>query len=326
VLLIFLAVSVLAQTDSVFYLKTLQSPILTKSVTPGLSIDRCWKYKKGDNQQWADTNFDSKDWKYSSTALVLSKLPEGYFDNCGWFRLRIHVDSTLLNQPLALMFNQIGATEVYLDGKLIIKIGKIHPTDISKDELISPSFEPHAIVFTGGNQHLIAVRYHNKDALKDYQSQLIEVTGFEMKIGEFDKVISFLKNDGFFFKGVMVFYFAFFLALAILHILLFSFYPKNKSNLYYSGFALFFGFIFLAQALLQITDDPLVIKDVLRFGPYLPLFYASSLLAMLYTIFYKKILKVLWLWITLMIIYLVSYEMHYTIKFLNQLLTAFICN
>lgn len=319
-----MSIILLGQTDSVFKLTTLRGPVFTKSVTPGIDLNHCWKFQKGDNSLWADTNFSDKSWKYSSTQLPIKEFPQGYFENCVWFRLWILADSQFLDKPIALMVNQLGASEIYLDGKLVKSLGKIDPGDPKKDESIHSAFEPHAIVLKGGKKHLIAVRYRNKDAVQDFKSNLISETGFEMKLGEIDDAVSFLKNDSFFYKAIMVFYFAFFLALGILHLLLFSFYPKNKSNLYYSGFTLFFGMIFLLQALLQITNDTNVIKNILKIGPYLPLFYSASILAMLYSIFYKKILKVLWLWIGLMIIYLVTHELNINIRILNQVLTAFV--
>lgn len=320
----FLVLNYFSQSDSVFTIDRLTDLNPNQGIIPGISLNHCWKYQKGDNSSWADTNYIDKDWKYLNTVLDLDELPKKTFENCGWFRLRIKVNSQFLNKPLAFMANQLGASEIYLDGKLIIKLGKIDPNDISKDTMITPSYSPRLITFTGGNSHLIAIRYHNRDALSNLNTKLHLNSGFDIKLCDFDTALNYFQNNSFFYKAIMVFYFAFFLALGVLHLLFFSFYPKTKSNLYYSVFALCFGFVFLVQVLLQITDDPDLLKNILSLTPYVPLFYSAALLAMLYTIFYNKILKVLWVWIGLMIVYIISFELKMPIKILSNLLTLFV--
>ena len=323
-LLNFLAVSLFSQTDSVFKLTTLTVPLTTHSVAPGIVLNHCWKYQKGDDIKWADTSYNDKDWKYSSTELIFKESSKGYFENCGWFRLRIHVDSQLLNKPIAFMIDHLGASEIYLDGKLITSFGKIDATDIIKDEMYYPSYEPRAFIFKGGCEHLLAVRYHNTNAIQDSESKLVPAAGFEIKLGDLNESISYLRNDSFFYKGIMVFYFAFFLALGILHLLIFIFYPENKSNLYYTIFAFAFGLVFMVQAFSQITHNPGLIRSIISFSPIVPLFYSFGILAMLYTIFYSKILKILWVWVGLMIAYIISLKLKMPIPFISNLLTLFV--
>ena len=323
-LLNFLAVAIYAQKDSVFHLTTLTETQVNKAIAPGINLNHCWKYQKGDNTIWADTNFNDRSWKYLNTELDLGKLPAGTFENCGWFRLRISVDSQFLNKPIAFMINHFGTSEIFLDGQRILQYGKIDSNNILNDEVISPSYAPNLITFSGSKEHLIAVRYRNKNALKDFESKIFPSLGFEIKLCSYSRALAYLQNESFFYKAIMVFYFAFFLALAILHFLIFAFYPQSKSNLYYSIFTLFFGNVFLAQALLQITDDPDLIKNILRAGAYIPLFYSFGLLAMLYTIFYGRILKILWVWVGLMVTYLILHELKIPFKILNQILTGFV--
>jgi hypothetical protein len=44
----------------------------------------------------------------------------------GWFRLHFTLDSTLRKESLALLVEQIGASEIYLNGHLIASYGRLH--------------------------------------------------------------------------------------------------------------------------------------------------------------------------------------------------------
>ena len=46
----------------------------------------------------------------------------------GWFRLYITIDSGLLNKPIALNVIHMGASEVYIDGKLFARFGTVGNT------------------------------------------------------------------------------------------------------------------------------------------------------------------------------------------------------
>jgi hypothetical protein len=78
--------------------------------------------------------------------------------------------------------------------------------------------------------------------------------------------------------------------------MLWLYYRPNRSNLYYSIFALAFGFTFVWLTVQQNFLYPDTITFYQKLGSYLPNIYAPALLAMLYTIFYKRILKIFWLW------------------------------
>ena len=86
---------------------------------------RNWKYHAGDNSAWADPELDDSLWETVDTRLKSDKLPKDGWRGIGWFRLHVAVDSTLWNKPLALIYHQTGAAEIYLDGKLIYTFGKV---------------------------------------------------------------------------------------------------------------------------------------------------------------------------------------------------------
>jgi len=54
-----------------------------------------WKFHAGDNREWAKPRFDDSSWELISTGLRQNQLPEGGWQDVGWFRLYIVVDSSL---------------------------------------------------------------------------------------------------------------------------------------------------------------------------------------------------------------------------------------
>src|SRR5262245_7506550 len=92
-----------------------------------------WKYHPGDpaagNPAWSDAQFDDRDWEtLNGTAITLDRIPKSGWRGLGWFRLRLNSDPALAQQPLALVMVHYGASEVYLDGKLVQRFGRVGTT------------------------------------------------------------------------------------------------------------------------------------------------------------------------------------------------------
>ena len=83
-----------------------------------------WKFKAGDNPDWAKPDFNDSSWQSINLFKDLNDVP-GILpkNNIVWFRMRLATDSTLLNKQLVMRIYQSGASEVYLEGKLIHRLG-----------------------------------------------------------------------------------------------------------------------------------------------------------------------------------------------------------
>ena len=182
-LLLFLPAFTFSQTDSVFKLILPKEKKDYRS-SPATKLDRFWKYHKGDNTQWAAPDFNDKDWKNYDTKLEVDTLPAGTFEGIGWFRIHLEVDTALVNTTLGFMILQFGATEIYLDGKLIHAFGKIDSKDPKKEERYNPLYLPVDIRFENSRRHILAIRYSDTKAAEDVKAGRRTTAGFEAKIGK----------------------------------------------------------------------------------------------------------------------------------------------
>ncbi len=105
----------------------------------GILLNKGWKYHQGDNPLWAQATFDDHDWQAIDPTQDIYNLPQLWQTNIGWFRLHFSVDNVLSQQSLALLVQQTGATEIYLNGKLIQQLGRISdkPEEVQAMTLLS---------------------------------------------------------------------------------------------------------------------------------------------------------------------------------------------
>ncbi len=110
-----------------------------------------WRFQKGDNAAWAEPGFDDASWPLmTGNNLNLPDLnPLTKKGEIAWFRKRVKADNNLLD-ALVLNIYQTGASEIYLDGKLIHKLGEV-------------SSNPDEVVFYNPNGELLALPLQTKE-------------------------------------------------------------------------------------------------------------------------------------------------------------------
>ena len=195
-----------------------------------LELFEGWKYQIGDDSSWADPSFNDTDWKTINPFLRKEDFEKLKWTGNIWFRNHIYVDSSLLNKTFGLIFFNTGAAEIYLNGELLYRFGKVGST--REEETILTNRTPKHIQFSGGEEQIIAVRYSNHRA-KELIRYNIPV-GFRAELGNLDVYVSDRMEVVRSLSIHQMAFSAFALAFAIVHFLLFIFYPKSKENLYYS--------------------------------------------------------------------------------------------
>ena len=249
-----------------------------------------WKYRPGDNPEWANPTFDDTWWVSTGTELSLNEIPWSGWEGIGWFRLHLSVpDERLWHTPLALqVMYHAGASEIYLDGELIYKFGKVGTRKEEED----PYWErdPQVISFSGKTDHVIAVRYSNFSS-----HQLTPVLGFALGIGPLNSGIKSRVNtvrSGTTFQMVCT---AIPIFMMLQHLLLFFFYPRARENLY---FALSTGsigaFVFLIFQFFLVATGVTQTLYLMRLLVCVYVLMFLSGMLFLYTLFYPKLPKLSW--------------------------------
>ncbi|HYP50223.1 MAG TPA: SpoIIE family protein phosphatase, partial [Pyrinomonadaceae bacterium] len=197
-----------------------------------------WKYQAGDNIQWAAADFNDSDWKQISNSEINADPTKalGDWNGRAWFRLRITVDESIVNQPLAFRMWHWGASEIYVDGRLVQSFGVI---ERESDIEYNPRGVFFPVVFTSSGEHTIAVRYSFKAASDltggrgKWLSEGGFMPGFRLVI-EPGNDAAFKLEKRFSQNWLEYVFIGLLCALALIHLLLFVFYPRAAGNLYYS--------------------------------------------------------------------------------------------
>jgi len=289
ILLIFLFFSQLpicySQDENTYRLTNLTDTIIT--------FDIPWKYQAGDDTTWAATDFPDQKWDTLSTTLNMSSVSDSVFPGKGWFRLHLSIDSGLMDKTHILLMNHKGASEIYHNGIRLKRSGRLGINDMEK-RYRDPANLPIPIHFNNQEHQVIAVRYVNEDAYKAYKKFRREEAGFTLRITDLATATTSL--IGIALGGnIVISLFIIFFVLGGLHLLLFLFFPDNKSNLYYSVFALGLALV--------IFSSYLEIAFIFRPGFSLAFEYYVELIvpmifvllmALVYSLFYEKFPVIFW--------------------------------
>ena len=116
-LLLFFIPKTFAQTGRVFHLNKLSK---NDTLLSG------WAFHPGDNPRWAGPAYDDSKWKPVDPGQDVDHFED--LKNAGilWLRVHVLVDSSLAGKTLAMRIAQYTASEIYLNGKLIARYGKVN--------------------------------------------------------------------------------------------------------------------------------------------------------------------------------------------------------
>ncbi|MBK9706115.1 MAG: SpoIIE family protein phosphatase [Acidobacteria bacterium] len=213
-----------------------------------------WKYSPNDDQRFADPQFDDRAWATLASSAKPQDSPSGWH-GIGWFRLHLRIAPELANVALNLEMAHLGASEVYLNGKLIRRFGIVGKT-LADEKGFTPNAQPLGVVLQADSEQVLAVRYSIQQAADPNSffawfmlqggenANGITGIGLHSRFREFGAAAS-QRGVGY---GVWPFPFGYlavqstaFLAFGILHLLLFAFFARQRSNLFYGLFLLGFG-------------------------------------------------------------------------------------
>jgi class 3 adenylate cyclase len=215
-----------------------------------------WLFHSGDDSVFSRPNLDETGWdSVGSPRLAFHPNQANKFKGIGWLRLHIMVDSSLTGRPLGLAMTQLGASEIYIDGKLVKRYGVIGRTKDSC-KYFNPQRVPFTIVFDTAGEHVLAVRYANYAAHRNYKVYLYSDAAFRLTLAEADGYIRGILDNAVALTFVFILLSGIFIALSLLHLMLFLYYRAAKSNLYFSIFCLSLSLLFYAAFLTKYASFP----------------------------------------------------------------------
>jgi signal transduction histidine kinase len=227
----------------------------------------------------------------------------------GWFRLHLAVPPEMRNRVLSFAVTQVGNTEFYFDGRLIRTLGGFGAEDEATKVNVAdvPVLTP--VAFDDRPLHVIAVRFSTFDDIgyrfPDHDKH--GRGGFDVALGDPDAVMA--QRTGFLRERLKHHWVpaATAFTIALLHLLLFAFYPRQIANLYYALFTMSAGMIaYLPTRYLMLTDA----ADVASWFKWVQIsLILCSLTGMrfLYAIFYDRMPKIFWLWVGVGIVFAVAF-------------------
>jgi len=247
----------------------------------GLGVQ--WRYHAGDKQEWANPDFDDSSWELVRSVLGPNDPPKDGWQGVGWFRLHIVVDSMFI-KPLGLSIMQAGVSQLYLDGTLIYTFGE-HSDDWTG--------VPKTLTFDEKKRHVIAVRYSNLTVNKFHRAGWN--AGFALHLGNVNRIAEDRIRRERTYISYQMFFTSLPLGIGLLFLILFTFFPGLRQNLYFALFLFSFAAIVFFDYQATLATHMGQELFYLRMHRAMNILFTLSLLRFLYSLFYKAVPKQFWI-------------------------------
>ena len=260
-----------------------------KSFMIGARFPHEWRWYQGDKHYYALPSFDDSDWKRIRKRSDMKTLNADW-SRVMWFRAHLYIDSALRYTTIALMTDQVGAAEYYVNGRLITALG--NPSqDPKKESVISSKGKP--VVFQLGEEthYVLAVRYSFTQFPLGVSvvPAIANNVPISMRFAPLDEAIVMQRKKESYFSVRYLVAVGMTFGLALLHIALFAYYPQQKFHILYAVFTLLVSLRFLTVFMLQLAETH---PGVDLFFQQLPNLYNNAIpfacWLFFYSLFYKR--------------------------------------
>ncbi|HEX8505905.1 MAG TPA: ATP-binding protein [Hymenobacter sp.] len=223
-------------TPDTAVLRVNRRPLAEDLYYGGLLLAPGWRYHSGDNPAWARPDFDASAWEAFDPRQDLHELPPRLRTGIGWLRLRFRPADSLRLRALRLHVLGYGAWEVYLNGRLVQRLGTVrpNPTRVPAPDQLPPIEVPSS----GPAKQVLAIRF------APWQSPLLRLSAgntvrplLQVRLRDeaqdrqqtaADVVDTMVRCAAAAIFGL----------LTLLHLAFFRYYPAQRANLYFAFFAL----------------------------------------------------------------------------------------
>ena len=228
----------------------------------GLVLDNGWKFMRGDDKDWAANIYNDSTWMNINPVADVTTFRQLIGDSICWLRFHISLDSSFGNQPVYIHVVQNAATEIYLDGKLLIRYGNVS-LNRQQVKAYNPINQSVPLVFNFSGDHVVAVRLCLPNYITDYVYPSLNNELFKMRIGLWSQQQQ--RTDSFHNSfGMTVTKAAIFIIVLLLHFAFYFVYRKEKVNLWLGVFDLFNAAGYVLYALLVYKIHDVDLSNMLR--------------------------------------------------------------
>ncbi|GAB3989465.1 hypothetical protein GCM10028807_14430 [Spirosoma daeguense] len=217
----------------------------------GLLLNMAWKWHMGDNSDWAKPQFNDARWDTLTPTRTIGSIHQLPQQGIGWLRIRFHVAPQLRGKPISIILEQSGATELFLNGKLVARNGLIS----LQKQLVASAYHENIpfVSLNADSVQLLAVRYA-------FSTQRLPVLSrhfsfLQVSVGPF-KLAQDVSQNQLSRSLLETLLFSIFLALGLLQLLLFLASIEQRAALYLGLFLVTQGITHLlaADLLIDVLD------------------------------------------------------------------------
>lgn len=218
------------------------------SFRSGFYFSGDWKFKPGDDPQYKQPGWPDRGWVSINTKTLKKTTNDTAYRGIAWLRYHFRVDTSVLYRPLSIVMRQQGASEIYLDGKLLCALGKIGTNDIGDYQ--TGLKVPYLFSLTDTGSHTLALRYDNTLVPEEQRNG-----GFGIGVHEANSYYDYYVPDREEMITVLMLITGVFVALSFMHLLLFVFYWKAFYNLYFGLYNAAIAFLTYTAFILTSSRD-----------------------------------------------------------------------
>ena len=242
---LFIPFAVRSQTNHVYKL-TSQSASTTNFARGWIGLKDGWKYKVGDDPEWAKPEFADASWDSIRLLQDFYHLPQFSRQDIVWFRLHFIADSSI-NPQTVMRIYQTGASEIYLDGKLIHRLGVVSKNSDSA-KYYSPQARLLSFPVALQREQTLAIRFANMPnhypVNFNPRKATLEIWLAPLDIADHDRLEKYVIK----YKERLNVVIGVAFILCVLYFSFFIFFPLQRINLYFSICNLFFAFFLISYS------------------------------------------------------------------------------